>query len=53
MTSFVEIFLTTSFSGEDRHAHRIEMLTDYEKTGSLPPLPESAIGRGAGAQGDA
>jgi ribose 5-phosphate isomerase B len=53
MTSFVEIFLTTSFSGEDRHAHRIEMLTDYEKTGSLPPLPESAIGRGVGAQGDA
>jgi ribose 5-phosphate isomerase B len=44
MTRFVEVFLTTAFSGDDRHARRIRMLADYEKTGNLPPLPESALG---------
>jgi ribose 5-phosphate isomerase B len=53
MTRFVEVFLTTQFPGERRHAHRIEMLADYEKTRNLPPLPESAIGHRRGPQGDA
>jgi ribose 5-phosphate isomerase B len=44
MTRFIEIFLTTPFTGEARHVRRIALLTDYEKTGNLPPLPDSALG---------
>jgi ribose 5-phosphate isomerase B len=46
MTRFIEIFLTTPFTGEARHVRRIAMLSDYEKTGNLPPLPDSALGHG-------
>jgi ribose 5-phosphate isomerase B len=53
MTRFVEIFLTTAFTGEDRHARRIAMLADYEKTGNLPPLPASATGHRTDPPGDA
>jgi len=44
MTRFIEIFLATDFSDEERHGRRIGMLADYETTGELPPLPESAAG---------
>jgi len=36
---FLEAFLTTDYSGDDRHTRRIEMLTAYERDGVLPPLP--------------
>lgn len=38
---FVKVFVGTAFSGEPRHARRLEMITDFEKTGELPPLPSS------------
>ncbi|MFI7026652.1 ribose-5-phosphate isomerase [Micromonospora sp. NPDC049900] len=38
-TAIVEAFLTTAFSGSDRHARRIAQVADYERTHQLPDLP--------------
>jgi len=37
--AFTQAFLATPFSGEARHVRRLEMITDYERSGDLPPLP--------------
>ncbi len=37
--SFVTEFLASTFTGEQRHARRIDMLSEYERSGMLPPLP--------------
>ena len=34
---FAEIFLSTDFTGEERHVRRLAMLDDYERTGQVPP----------------
>jgi ribose 5-phosphate isomerase B len=36
---FARVFVETSFSGEARHARRLEMIAHFEKSGELPPLP--------------
>ena len=38
---FARVFVSTPFSGEPRHARRLAMIADYEKTGELPPLTAS------------
>jgi len=37
--SFAKTFVETPFSGEARHARRLAMIADFEKSGNLPPLP--------------
>lgn len=35
----VRVFLSTEFTGEERHQRRIDMVSAFEADGTLPPLP--------------
>jgi ribose 5-phosphate isomerase B len=35
-TEFVRVFLTTDFTGEERHVRRLGLLSAYEETGRVP-----------------
>ncbi len=37
--AFAEIFLSTPFSGDPRHARRLAQLDAYERSGEVPPPP--------------
>ena len=37
--AILEVFLSTDYSGDERHTRRIRMLSDFERTGELPALP--------------
>jgi ribose 5-phosphate isomerase B len=39
---FARVFVETAFSGEPRHARRLQMIAEYERTGELPPDPASS-----------
>ena len=38
----VDTFIGTEFTNEERHSRRLGMVSDYESTRALPPLPGAA-----------
>jgi ribose 5-phosphate isomerase B len=41
--AFVDTFVATPFSDDDRHRRRLAMVAAYEADGSLPSLPEGIV----------
>ncbi|RZL22273.1 MULTISPECIES: ribose-5-phosphate isomerase [Rhodococcus] len=39
--AIVDAFLAAEWSGEERHQRRIDILSEYEKTGVAPALPQA------------
>ena len=38
--ALAETFVSTPFSNDPRHQRRIDMVAEYERTGTPPPLPK-------------
>ena len=47
--AIVDAFLATEWSNEERHQRRIDILSEYERTGDAPAVP-GAPGAGAGSE---
>jgi ribose 5-phosphate isomerase B len=41
VTSFIDTFIATPFSNEERHVRRIAQIADFERDGSLLPDPRA------------